>query len=74
MELGLPRGQEDELHLARVKRRVVDVEGQPVGRPSRNPLLDSRQYEVEFLDGATDILTANIITENLLSQVDEEGH
>jgi hypothetical protein len=74
MELGLPRGQDDELAYARVKRRAVDVEGKPVGRPSTNPLLDSRQYEVEFMDGDTEILTANIIAENFLAQVDEEGH
>jgi hypothetical protein len=39
-----------------------------------NPLLDSRHYEVEFTDGETEILTPDIITENLLAQVDEEGH
>jgi hypothetical protein len=49
------------------------VEGRPIGRPSTNPLLDSRQYEVEFMDGEIEILTANIIAENLLAQVDEEG-
>jgi hypothetical protein len=53
MELGLPHGDEEDLRLARVKQRAVDVEGRPVGRPSDNPLLDSRQYEVEFLDGET---------------------
>jgi hypothetical protein len=74
MELGLPRGSDDELRLAHVKRRAVVFEGRPVGRPSTNPLLDSRQYEVEYLDGETEILTANIIAENLLAQVDDEGH
>jgi hypothetical protein len=72
--LGLPRGQDDELHHAQVKQRAVDVEGRPVGRPSTNPLLDSRQYKVEFMNDETEILTANIIAENLLAQVDEEGH
>jgi hypothetical protein len=74
MELGLPHRGEEDLRLARVKRRAVDVEGRPVGRPSDNPFLDSRQYEVEFLRGETEILTANIIAENLIAQVDEEGH
>jgi hypothetical protein len=74
MELGLPRGEDEELKHAHVKRRAVDVEGRPIGRPSTNPLLDSRQYEVEFMDGEVEILTANIIAENLLAQVDEEGH
>jgi hypothetical protein len=73
MELGLAHGDEEDLRLAWVKRRAVDVEGQPVGRPSNNPLLDSPQYEVEFLDGETEILTANIIAENLLAQVDDHS-
>jgi hypothetical protein len=74
MELGLPRGPDDELRRAHVKRRAIDVNGRPIGRPSTNPLLDSRQYEVEYLDGETEILTANIIAENLLAQVNDEGH
>jgi hypothetical protein len=74
MELSLPRGQDSELQHDQVKQRAVDVEGKPLERPSTNPLLDSRQYEVEFMDGETEILTANIIAENLLAQVDEEGH
>ena len=39
-----------------------------------NPILDTREYEVEFLDGATDVFTANTIAENLYSQVDDEGN
>jgi hypothetical protein len=70
----MTRGQDNELHHAQVKRRTVNVEGRPVGRPSTNPLLDSRQYEVEFMDGETEILIANIIAENSLAQVDEKGH
>jgi hypothetical protein len=36
--------------------------------------LDTREYEVEFPDGATDTFTANLIAENLYSQVDAEGN
>ncbi len=36
--------------------------------------MDTRQYEVEFADGATDVFTANLIAENIYSQVDEEGN
>ena len=72
MELGLNRSDE-RLQRARVKRRAVDEEGRPVGTANSNPLMDSRQYEVEFVDGGTEILTANIIAENLLAQVDEYG-
>ena len=56
------------------EKRAVDKDGKPIGRPSNNPLLDSRQYEIEYLDGTTEVLTANIIAENLLAQVDNQGH
>jgi hypothetical protein len=50
-----------------------DNEGLPIGRASHNPLLDSRQYEVEYADGNVEALTANIIAENLIARVDQEG-
>ena len=31
-------------------------------------------YEIEYLDGTIEAISANIIAENLLSQVDEEGN
>ena len=74
MEVGLPRGSDDQLYHARIKRRATDSEGKPIGVESNNPLTDTRQYEVEFLDGSKEFLTANIIAENLLAKVDEEGH
>ena len=33
-----------------------------------------RQYELEFLDGETEVMTANLIAENILAQVDDNGH
>jgi len=74
MEIGLPRGPDGELQHATVRRRLTTDEGVPIGRAHSNPLMDSRVYEVEYLDGATEVLAANIIAENLLAQVDEEGH
>jgi hypothetical protein len=73
MELALSRGGEGEAMHAKVKKRVRDEEGNPVGRANYNPLLDSRKYEVEYVDGHVEELTANIIAENLIAQVDEEG-
>lgn len=73
MEVGLPRGADDALQYARVKRRAVGNDGIPIGCLHSNPLLDTRQYEVEFKDGSMETLSANIIAENLLAQVDEEG-
>jgi hypothetical protein len=39
-----------------------------------NPLLDTWEYEVEFLDGSIDVLTSNTIAEALYSQGDQEGN
>jgi hypothetical protein len=73
MQLALSRGGEGEVKHATVKRRSVDKEGKPIGDSHKNPLFDSRKYEVEYVDGYTEELTANVIAENLISQVDEEG-
>ena len=56
-----------------VMRRARDHEGELVGVANRNPLLDSREYEIEYPDGTVDILTANAIAESLYSRVDAEG-
>jgi hypothetical protein len=59
---------------AKVTGRKRDVDGNPIGKRHSNPMLDTREYEVEFPDGATDVFTANIIAENLYAQVDDEGN
>ena len=73
MEFALARGGEGEMIHATVRRRLNDEEGRPIGKAHSNPLLDSRKYEVEYIDGHVEELTANIIAENLIAQVDEEG-
>lgn len=73
MEIGLRRGGEGELQRAMVKKRAIDVDGKPLGKYNPNPLLDSRQYEVEYPDGGVETLTANLLAENILAQVDEDG-
>ena len=45
-----------------------------MGIASNNPLLCHRQYEVWYIDGRTEVLRANIVAENLLSQVDDDVH
>ena len=74
MELGLPRGEDNQLQFAKVKKQVLDEDGNPIGTPNKNPILDARKYEVEYLDGTTEILAANTIAENMLAQVDDQGH
>lgn len=74
MELSLRRGDDGtDAEHAVVKRRAIDVDGRPIGVAHSNPLMDSRRYEVEYDDGTTEIMAANVIAENLLAQVDEEG-
>ena len=74
MELGLPRKDDDGLMDTIVKRRELDDEGKVAGKTNNNPLLDTRAYKVEFADSTTEVLTTNIIEDNLLAQVNEEGH
>ena len=74
MEFGLPRDDFEELQFAKVKKEITDEEKTPVGRANNNPILDSRMFEVEYLNGQIEILSANIIAENVLSQVDDNGH
>ena len=74
MELGMPRGAEGQLLHARVKRRAVDNDGKPLGVASSNPITDTRLYEIEYMDGSAEVVPANVIAENIMSQVDEEGN
>ena len=73
MEVGLPRGPGGDIQRTVVKRRAIGEDGKPLGVASSIPLTDTRLYEVEFLDGDKEVLSANVITENLLSQIDHEG-
>jgi len=62
-----------ELHRGQVVRRKRDHEGRPIGIRNRNPILDTREYEVEFSNGNSSSYMANTIAENLYAQVDQEG-
>ena len=73
MELSLRPSEEEAAHYARVKRRSLDDEGKPLGKPSNNPLTDHRMYDVEFLDGRIQTMSANVIAEKLIAQVDDGG-
>ena len=73
MELAVPRDG-DGPDFARVTKRLRDANGLPIGLANDNPILDTRMYEVEYLDGHKASLTANAIAQNLFAQVDEEGN
>jgi hypothetical protein len=65
--------QADGRIQGRITKRARDENGNPIGRRHNNPIMDTRVYEVEFSDGTTDEFHANVIAENLFSQVDSEG-
>jgi Reverse transcriptase (RNA-dependent DNA polymerase) len=69
----IKKARGDELHLGTVIGRVRDQNGIPLGRYNENPLLDTREYTVRYADGAMEQLTANIINESIMSQVDAAG-
>ena len=72
-ELSLERGGEQPKY-ARVKKWLKENQGRPIGIILHNTILDIRMYEVEYQDGHTVALAANLIAENIFAQVDEEGN
>ena len=58
--------------MAKVRKKVVSNDANDGS--NYNPILDSSVYEVQFNDGTTDEVAANVIVECMLSQVDSEGH
>jgi len=58
----------------RVLRRKRSINGDPIGLRNTNPLLDTREYDVIFPDGAVQSYLANDIAEGIYSQADQEGH
>ena len=66
-------GPSSPQNLATVIKRARDDKGRPVGKANPNPLLDTREYIVELMDGTRDKYFANQIAENLWSQCDAEG-
>ena len=70
MELTLDQGG-DRTEFARVKKILKDENIRPIGVANKNAILDAWMYEVEYNDGYTASLTANLIAENLFAQVDQ---
>ena len=71
-ELMIDRG--GETVRGTVVKRAKNDAGDPIGRRHANPKMDTREYEVEFIDGTTERYSANIVAENLYSQCDSEGN
>ncbi len=71
-EVSLP--QNNKLRKAKVIGRSKNDDGSVVGTYSDNPLINSIVYDVEFSDGEVREYAANVIAENILSQVDNDGY
>jgi hypothetical protein len=63
-----------QMQTGKVKRRTVGDTGGTMGTYDDNPILNSIIYDVEFPDGQVKEYAANILAENMLSQVDLDGH
>ena len=71
-ELNLPQGE--ELRQAKVIGRSNNEDGSIVGTYDDQPNLSSLAYDIEFMDGKIYEYSANVITENMYSQVDANEH
>ena len=74
MDLALPNRVEPDPQFARVTKCLHSVNGLPIGKASENPILDTRMYQIECTDGDKSLLSANLISENMFEQIDEEGN
>ena len=73
MEVVLPRNGE-HLQAARVIGPSRDNDNAKRGRYDPNPIKNTQVYDVMFPDGTVQQYAANIIAENLIGQVDDDGH
>ena len=60
--------------MAKVVKRIKDNNGTPVGTSHENIFNNHSLYEVKYPDGETAELEYNVIAENMMSQIDSEGH
>ena len=64
----------DEMAMGKVARRSLDADGRTTGTYHDNPFLNTITYDIEFPDGQVKEYSANIIAENMLTQVDSDGY
>jgi hypothetical protein len=64
----------ENMSTGKVTQRALEPDGRTAGTYDDNPILNSIIYEVEFPDGQVKEYTANVIAENMLTQVDSDGY
>jgi hypothetical protein len=72
VEILIPRG--GSMIKGCVKSRKRDTDGNPIGRAAANPILDTREYIVEFEDGNEAELNVNLIAEAMYAQCNPDGN
>ena len=72
-EVVLPRNGK-EMSSSKVVSRLKDKYVNVKGTYNKNPILNTRVYDVMFPYGAVCQYAANIIADNMYSQVDSNGH
>ena len=63
----------EEMVYCKLIQRTIGPDGQVTVTYDNNPFLNSIIYDVEFPDGQVKEYAANIIAENMLTQVDSDG-
>ena len=71
MKLALDR-HDDKPEFARVTGRLREKDGPPIGTASNNPIINTRMYEVDYVDGHKAAMNANAIASNIFNQVDQD--
>ena len=56
-------------NFAKLTKLLRDANGIPIGRHHENPMLDTRVYEVEYLDGHIASLAAITIAANIFHKL-----
>jgi hypothetical protein len=59
--------------VGKVTKRALGPDGTITGAYDENPVLNAITHEVEFPDGQLKECAANVIAENVLTQVDSDG-
>ena len=71
-EVSLPHG--DSQQTGKVICQARDQDSELTGTAHNNPILDTHSYQVEFPDSQLGEYSANVITQNMLSQCDLDGN
>jgi hypothetical protein len=64
----------DNMTVGKVTKRAIGPDGNVAGTYDENSCLNLMIYEVEFPDGQLKEYAANVIVENVLTQVDSDGY